>query len=663
MKSIVLACALAVASASGVTPVQQVLNMLGEMKTKGEKMLADEQKIFAEYQEWVDDKQKELNFEIETGEATIEKLTAFIEAAENKIAVLAKKIAEDDANIATLEDEKAAATQMRDAEHAEFLKVEQDHSESVDALERAIQVLGAQDYSRAQAESLLQRMAKQKPGLRVALAAFLQQRTSEDGAPEVSAYEFQSSSIMDLLEKLLDKFKAQLDEVQTDENNRQHAFNLQEEHLTNSINQLSAERQRKAEDKADTEAASAKAQGKLAQAKSDLSDDKAFLAHVTATYEEKHSQYDVNQGVRKQELEALSKAIEIIANPEVAASYGEHINAELAQVSPHRATNFLQTRGARSGRAAARQQATEFLQRRAAALNSNTLAELARVMGSSSENPFAKVITMIEDLLEKLKAQAAAEAEHKAWCDEQLKENKHKRDAKTAAVEKLTAEIAKLAGEIADMGAQIDVLIQEQADLTKAMAEATEIRQKEKAENLDTIADAKAGSAAVASAMSILQEFYSSQASFLQRGKQVPEMAAYKGMSGNAGGVIGMLEVIQTDFMRLEADTKAAEAQAAKEYAAFMAESEATKKKKHEEEVQTKLDKDQAEFDKGELEKDLAAEQALLDAANQYYEELKPQCLQVPVSYEERVQKREEELAALNEAYEILSQKSVVRTA
>jgi len=661
MKSIILACTLAVASASAVTPVQEVLNMLSEMKTKGEKMMADEQKIFAEYQEWVDDKQKELNFEIETGEATIEKLTAFIEAAENKIAVLAKKIAEDEANIAALEDEKAAATQMRDAQHAEFLKVEQDHSESVDALERAIQVLGAQGYSRAQAESLLQTMAKQRPGLRVALAAFLQERASEDGAPEVSAYEFQSSSIMDLLEKLLDKFKAQLDEVQTDENNRQHAFNLQEEHLSNSIKQLSAERERKAEDKADTEAASATAQGKLAQAKSDLSDDKTFLAHVTATYEEKHSQYDVNQGVRKQELEALAKAIEIIANPDVAGSYGEHINAELAQVSPHKAANFLQTGGTRTGRAAARQQATEFLQRRAAALNSNTLAELARVMGSSSENPFAKVITIVEDLLEKLKAQAAAEAEHKAWCDEQLKENKHKRDAKTAAVEKLTAEIAKLTGEIADMGARIDVLIQEQADLTKAMSEATEIRQKEKAENLDTIADAKAGSAAVASALSILQEFYSSQASFLQRGKQVPEMAAYKGMSG--GGVIGMLEVIQTDFMRLEADTTAAEAQAAKEYAAFMAESEATKKKKHEEEVQTKLDMDQAEFDKGELEKDLAAEQAQLDAANQYYAELKPQCLQVPVSYEERVQKREEELAALNEAYDILSQKSVVRTA
>merc|ERR1719356_776749 len=132
---------------------------------------------------------------------------------------------------------------------------------------------------------------------------------------------------------------------------------------------------------------------------------------------------------------------------------------------------------------------------------------------------------MIEDLLEKLKAEAAAEAEHKAWCDEQLKENKHKRDDKTIAVEKLTAEIEKMTGEIADMGARIATLIEEQSQLTKAMADATEIRQKEKAENEDTIADAKAGSAAVANALQVLQEFYGSQSSFLQRGKQVPEKA------------------------------------------------------------------------------------------------------------------------------------------
>ncbi|CAK0903489.1 unnamed protein product [Prorocentrum cordatum] len=499
-------------------------------------------------------------------------------------------------------------------------------------------------------------MAKEKPALRAALAAFLQMDGQQDGAPAVASYKFQSSSIVDLLEKLLDKFRSQLDEVQTDESNKAHAFALQDTHLANSISQLTAERERKAESKAQTEAASAKAQGELAQTKSDLSDDKEFLAHVTATYEQKHSTYDVNQDVRKQELEALAKAIEIIANPDVAGSYGEHINAKLMQVSAHKPANLLQTGSSRSGRAVAQQRAVAFLQKRAAELSSHTLAVLAQAMGSAADNPFAKVVTMIEDMLEKLKAQAAAESDHKAWCDEQLKENKHKRDAKSTAVERLSAEIQKLAGEIADMGQDVDARVKEQAELTQAMVDATQIRQKEKVENEETIADAMAGSSAVARALQILQEFYSSQSSLLQRGKQVPEMAEYRGMSG--GGVIGLLEVIQTDFMRLEADTKAAEAQAAKEYDAFMSESEASKRKKHEEEVKLKLGKDQSEFNRGELEKDLAAEQSELDAASKYYAELKPQCLEVHVSYEERVQKREEELAALNEAYDILSQKS-----
>merc|ERR1719359_227769 len=103
--------------------------------------------------------------------------------------MLAKGISQDSADIATLEDEKATATKIREEEKAEFLKVEQDHAESVDALERAIQVLGAEDYSRGQASSLLQKMARKKPALRVALASFLQQQVSEDAAPAVSAYE------------------------------------------------------------------------------------------------------------------------------------------------------------------------------------------------------------------------------------------------------------------------------------------------------------------------------------------------------------------------------------------------------------------------------------------------------------------------------------------
>merc|ERR1719382_2160501 len=187
------------------------------------------------------------------------------------------------------------------------------------------------------------------------------------------------------------------------------------------------------------------------------------------------------------------------------------------------------------------------------------------------------------------------------------------------------------------MGSDIATLVQEQADLVKEMAAATKLRSTEKATNMDTIADAQAGTAAIKQALVILEEFYASQASLLQQkqkgGRQVPAMEAYKGMQDAKGGPIGMLEVIETDFMRLETETKAAEATAVHTYDNFMMDSKVSKELKHKEEVKLRLDKDQAEFDKSQLNKDLTATEAELKAATDYYSDLKPVCIEIHVSY------------------------------
>merc|ERR1719446_1544086 len=107
--------------------------------------------------------------------------------------------------------------------------------------------------------------------------------------------------------------------------------------------------------------------------------------------------------------------------------------------------------------------------------------------------------------------------------------------------------------------------------------------------------------------------------------------------------------------MRVQAETKAAEA--VQVYDKFMTESEISLKLKHKEEVKLKLDKDDAEFKKEETIKDLNWEQEQLDEANKYFDYLKPNCLEIHVSYEERVARRKEEMAALKEAYAILDAK------
>merc|ERR1719240_1908456 len=156
------------------------------------------------------------------------------------------------------------------------------------------------------------------------------------------------------------------------------------------------------------------------------------------------------------------------------------------------------------------------------------------------------------------------------------------------------------------MGAKIKALIEGQAELTEAMADATKQRGKEKADNEATLADCAAAIPAVQKALTVLKEFYASQSLLQQKAAQVPEMKEYKGQGAASGGVVGMIEVILSDFTRLQADTTADEKQAAMEYDKFMEEAEADKKAKHKEEFETKLAKDQAEFDKEEFETKLA---------------------------------------------------------
>merc|ERR1719247_2395601 len=190
------------------------------------------------------------------------------------------------------------------------------------------------------------------------------------------------------------------------------------------------------------------------------------------------------------------------------------------------------------------------------------------------------------------------------------------------------------------------------------MAKATKLRQEEKAKNTETISDSQEAQTAVAQALTVLKEFYAKAAeatAFVQQ--KAPEVfdKPYKGMGGESGGVVGMLEVIESDFARLEADTKASEASAQKEYDQFMTDSEVDKTKKTtdiEHKTAKKQDEEQTLTTK---KSDLEGTQKELDAALAYFDKLKPSCVDSGVSYEDRVARRKEEIESLQEALKILN--------
>merc|ERR1719258_812471 len=151
---------------------------------------------------------------------------------------------------------------------------------------------------------------------------------------------------------------------------------------------------------------------------------------------------------------------------------------------------------------------------------------------------------MIKDMVVKLMEEANEEAEHKGWCDTELTTNEQTRKQKTQAVEVLHAEIDQLEASVAKLTQDITELSAAVAELDTAVAEATKIREDEKAKNTATIADAQAPETAVASAMSVLKEFYDKAAeatSLVQKKnarKADPEIfdTAYTGMGAESGG-------------------------------------------------------------------------------------------------------------------------------
>merc|ERR1711994_703324 len=219
--------------------------------------------------------------------------------------------------------------------------------------------------------------------------------------------------------------------------------------------------------------------------------------------------------------------------------------------------------------------------------------------------------------------EANEEAEHKGWCDTELSTNEQTRKEKTEAVETLHAEIDQLEASIAKLTEDIGDLTTAVADIQAQMAENTKLRQEEKAKNAQTVKDAQEAQTAVARALTVLREFYAKAGeatAFVQQRPPAIFDSPYQGMQAENGGVVGMLEVIESDFARLEADTKAAESTAQKNYDTFMTDSKvdrAAKAQDIEHKTAKKQDQTQALTTKSE---DLEGTQKELDAALAYFD-------------------------------------------
>merc|ERR1712226_1432880 len=160
-------------------------------------------------------------------------------------------------------------------------------------------------------------------GAKKTIDAFLAQEPDEGlavSAPEAYGYEFQSHGIIEMLEKLLDKFIAERTNLEKEEMNTKHAYDMLMQDLTAQIAQAQQDRDEKAETKAKKLQAKADAESDLAETTATRDADQKYLDDLTATCTQKAADFASRQQLRSEEIEAIEKAIEIISSAAVSGN-------------------------------------------------------------------------------------------------------------------------------------------------------------------------------------------------------------------------------------------------------------------------------------------------------------------------------------------------------
>merc|ERR1719245_371802 len=288
--------------------------------------------------------------------------------------------------------------------------------------------------------------------------------------------------------------------------------------------------------------------------------------------------------------------------------------------------------------------------------NEPALAQLASRMSSAirlnhGADVFAKIKGMISDMIDKLEQEQAEAAELKQWCDKEIAESTAKKEEADALFEKLTTKHNQATSRSAQLKEEVAVLQKELAELADTQAQMDRIRSEEKAAFDKNHPEMEQGLKGVKLALKILNDYYAKADK------------AHGSADGAGSGIIGMLEVIESDFTQGISEMVAAEQTAAATHDRESKEN-AIEKTTKEQDVKYKT-KEAASLDKkaAELSTDIEGVKTELDAVNDYLASLDKKCTYKVESYAERKARREAEINGLKEVLDILeSETAFVQT-
>jgi len=640
-------------------PVSRVITLLKDMLKQLEKEAEEDEEIYDKMACWCETNDREKTKAIADAEAKIEMLTLKVEELTAVSARLNTEIKNHEKEVAENQAALDKATAIREKQLAEFNAEEKDLLESISALKSAVTVLSKHNSfiqmpaTHMQAVALtMQRVMKHAPMLagvltrseRRLVTSFIQSPQDYfDAEPTFKqSYAPQSGEIFGILSQMKETFEANLAASQKEEAENQKAYEdlkaAKEAEIKAGQEQIDA----KTQELADTDEKNAQAKVDTEDTKASLSADEQFLSMLKEKCQMTDSEWEERQKTRQLEMEAVSKALSVLAGDDAHDLFTKTFNPAL-----------VQTATAESSKR--RTAASLVLSKAAAKLHNPRLSALAYRVKLDA---FERVKKAIDDMVTALLKEKEDEIKHKDFCVDEFNTNQLQTETKEREKQDLIAKIEDLEMTIKTLTEELDGLKAEIAEMQVQLKRAGEDREKQNKEFQMTVSDQRSTQQLLKKALDFLQDFYAKKASFAQQEPAgPPPPAGFKEYKNNAqsGGVMQLIEQIITDAKAMEAEAIRSEEDAQKAYEDFVKETNASIEAKSKDIVEKSEQKAKAEVELVETKEAKEAVMLELEQLSNYNAELHQSCDFVLKNFDLRQTARDEEVEALRQAKAILS--------
>jgi len=452
------------------SPVEKIVLLLKDLKTKIEQDGEIEQKAYDKFACWCDTATKTKADAVDQANADIRWLGQEILKLKGTIASCASDIEGLTEDMAENKRMQAKSTAVRENENSAYFANADETKQALAAVAKAVealvegtkqasllQVSSVSSQSTAAISALLQKIPR-KTSASSRTISLLSEFVADSGREQ---YAPQSMTVQGILKDMYDTFSLDLETATREEATANRDYESFMATKAKEFKDMKASKASKQADKVDAETSLADATSLYDKTTATKAADIEFFDTTKKTCVKKFEEWDSRRKARAAELKGIRKTIEILTSDEAREIFAES-----------KPTSFVQIESVHSVSKGATEVA-KILRKKAIKSKSVRLMQVATKIHNMQGHPFAGVIKDLDEMVATLKEEASADLKKKNECNKLYTENAKEQDELEWKITNNKAKIDKLQVKIKDFKEQKTKVNEEIKETKKTMADMT----------------------------------------------------------------------------------------------------------------------------------------------------------------------------------------------